>query len=129
LEGERYKRNDRKEKVVKGEEKNYSLPNYNKPLPLLLYSIAHWTNPNLPIANDIRSAALGNSAKRGDTTRNVRITYSECVSVALVIRHAKRMRRIILSSEACLTLPYLFPHHLTNDMNLGKTLQKIKCVF
>jgi hypothetical protein len=28
------------------------------------------------------------------------------VSVALVIQHAKRMRRIILSSVACLALPY-----------------------
>jgi hypothetical protein len=31
-------------------------------------------------------------------------TYSECVSVALVIQHAKRMRRIILPSVACLAL-------------------------
>jgi hypothetical protein len=29
-----------------------------------------------------------------------------CVSVALVIQQAKRMRRIILSSVACLALPY-----------------------
>jgi hypothetical protein len=36
----------------------------------------------------------------------VTITYSECVSVALVTQHAKRMRRIILSSVACLTVPY-----------------------
>jgi hypothetical protein len=28
------------------------------------------------------------------------------MSVALVIQHAKRMRRIILSSVACLALPY-----------------------
>jgi hypothetical protein len=34
------------------------------------------------------------------------ITYCECVSVALVIGHAKRMRRIILSSVACLALTY-----------------------
>jgi hypothetical protein len=33
-------------------------------------------------------------------------TYSECVSVALVIEHAKRMRRIILSPVVCLALPY-----------------------
>jgi hypothetical protein len=33
-------------------------------------------------------------------------TYSECVSVALVIQHAKHMRRIILSSVACLAVPY-----------------------
>jgi hypothetical protein len=36
----------------------------------------------------------------------MRITYSQCVSVALVIQHAKRMRRIILSSVACLAHPY-----------------------
>jgi len=34
------------------------------------------------------------------------ITYSECISVALVIQHAKRMRHIILSSVACLAVPY-----------------------
>jgi hypothetical protein len=34
------------------------------------------------------------------------ITYSECMSGALVIQHAKRMRRIILSSVVCLALPY-----------------------
>jgi hypothetical protein len=36
----------------------------------------------------------------------VAMTYSECVSVALVIQHAKRMRRILLSSAACLAVPY-----------------------
>jgi hypothetical protein len=35
------------------------------------------------------------------------ITNSESVSIALVIQHAKRMRRIILSSVACLAVPYL----------------------
>jgi hypothetical protein len=42
----------------------------------------------------------------------VSIKYSECVSVALVIQHAKRMRCIILSSVACLALPYFstLPH-------------------
>jgi hypothetical protein len=37
------------------------------------------------------------------------VTYSEGLSVPLVIQHAKRMRRIILSSVACLALPF-FPH-------------------
>jgi hypothetical protein len=37
----------------------------------------------------------------------INITYSACVSVALLIQHAKRMRRIILSSVVCLALPYL----------------------
>jgi hypothetical protein len=36
----------------------------------------------------------------------ISIKYSVCVSIALVIQHAKRMRRIILSSVACLALPY-----------------------
>ena len=34
------------------------------------------------------------------------ITYSECVPAPLVIRHAKRMRRIVLSSVACQAVPY-----------------------
>jgi predicted transcriptional regulator len=36
----------------------------------------------------------------------ISITYSECLSVALVIQHAKRMRRITLSSVVCLAVPY-----------------------
>jgi hypothetical protein len=36
----------------------------------------------------------------------ISITHSKCVSVALVIQYAKRMRHIILSSVACLALPY-----------------------
>jgi hypothetical protein len=37
----------------------------------------------------------------------ISITYSECVFIlALVIQHAKRMRRIILSSVAFLALSY-----------------------
>ena len=36
----------------------------------------------------------------------ISISYSECVSVALVKQHAKRMHHIILSSVACPALPY-----------------------
>ena len=36
--------------------------------------------------------------------RTISIAYSECVSVALFIQHAKRMRLIIVSSVACLTI-------------------------
>ena len=36
----------------------------------------------------------------------INITYSECVSVALVIQYKMRMRRIILSSVACQSVPY-----------------------
>jgi len=38
----------------------------------------------------------------------ISITYSECVFVALVIQHAMRMRRNILSSVACMAVQY-FP--------------------
>ena len=34
------------------------------------------------------------------------ITYSECVSVALIIQYAQRMRRITLSRVSCLALLY-----------------------
>jgi hypothetical protein len=36
----------------------------------------------------------------------ISITHSECVSVASVIQHAKRMRRIVLSYVACVAVPY-----------------------
>jgi len=44
--------------------------------------------------------------------RAIIITYSERVSVALVVQHATRMRRTIMSSVACLDLPYFstLPH-------------------
>jgi hypothetical protein len=41
------------------------------------------------------------------------IIYSECVSVALVIRHAKRMRRIILSNVASLYGCTVFLHMMS----------------
>ena len=46
----------------------------------------------------------------------------ECVSVALVIRRAKRMRRIILLSVACPALPH-FPtlSHKRHDLKLLNT--------
>ena len=38
--------------------------------------------------------------------KTINITYYECVSLALVTQHAKRMRRIILSSVASSAVPY-----------------------
>jgi hypothetical protein len=52
---------------------------------------------------DIIEARSRNYCCRG---KAISITYSECVYVALVTQHAKRMRRVILSSVACLALPY-----------------------
>jgi hypothetical protein len=40
--------------------------------------------------------------------KSISISYSECVSVALVSHRATRMRRIILSSVACLALSHFF---------------------
>jgi hypothetical protein len=43
------------------------------------------------------------------------ITYSEFVSIALVIQYIMRMRRIILSSVACPAVTYFFtPSHKPN---------------
>jgi hypothetical protein len=41
-----------------------------------------------------------------DRAKAISITYSELVSVALIIQHAKLMSRIIMSSVACLVLQY-----------------------
>jgi hypothetical protein len=38
--------------------------------------------------------------------KTISVTCSECVSVALFTRHAKRMRRIVLSNLDRLALPY-----------------------
>jgi hypothetical protein len=43
--------------------------------------------------------------------RAINITYSECLSVALAVQHAQRMRRIILSSvniHLCFDFFYIF---------------------
>ena len=54
--------------------------------------------------------------------------YSECASVTLVIQHAKRMRRIILLSVACLAVLNFFTlSHKRHDFL--KKLLNIKCVF
>ena len=42
----------------------------------------------------------------------VSITYSECVYIAVFIRHVMRTRRVILSPLACPTVP-VAPHYLT----------------
>ena len=58
----------------------------------------------------------------------VHVEYSECVSVALVIRQAVRMRRIILSSVDCLR--HIFLRYLIYGAILGENnLLNIRCVF
>jgi hypothetical protein len=60
----------------------------------------------------------------------LRILYILGVSVVLAIQHAKRMRRIILSSVAC-WLYNIFAHYLLSGTTLGgeKKLLNLKCVF
>ena len=58
------------------------------------------------------------------------ITYSECVSVSLVIQHTKRMRLIVLLSVSCTAVPY-FSHYLINRTTFqggGDVLQHKTCV-
>ena len=49
----------------------------------------------------------------------ISITYSGCVFVALLIQHAKRIRRISLSCGLSGST-ILFPHYLTNGTIFGK---------
>jgi len=58
----------------------------------------------------------------------ISITYTEYRFVALAIQHAQRMRRIILSSLACLTVPYFSTlSHKRHDFR--KIFLNIKCLF
>jgi len=51
------------------------------------------------------------------------------VSVALVIQHATCLRHIVLSSVACLALPYIsILSHKQGD-HWGKVIERTMCVF
>jgi hypothetical protein len=60
----------------------------------------------------------------------ISITYSECVFVALIIRHAMSMRRIILSSAAYSGCTNLLQRYLINGTILGrKVIERKMCVW
>ena len=72
---------------------------------------------------------LGSQYKDVKHEKTVSIPYSECVSMALVIQHVKRKRRIVLLSVACLAPPYFFLHYFINGTIFGEKLLNIKCMF
>jgi hypothetical protein len=60
---------------------------------------------------------------------NISIVCSECVSVALVIQHLMRVRRIILSAVASLAVPYLSVlSHKRHDFRI-KVCEHKDCFF
>ena len=88
----------------------------------------------------LRNTYLGMNKTGNLTWRNVRvtlvalentrsITYSECVSKALLVQHAMRMRRIILSSVDCLALPHFSAFSHKRHDKLQKNLLNTKSVF
>jgi hypothetical protein len=69
---------------------------------------------------------LRNSCCRG---KAISVTYSECVSVALLIQHAKSILHIILSSVADMTVKYAITlYHKQHDFR-NKKLLNIKLIF
>ena len=63
--------------------------------------------------------------------KEISVTYFQCVSVALIIQHAKRMRRIIFSFIVCLSLYTIFYtlSHKGHDFRKKKKLLNINCAF
>jgi hypothetical protein len=66
-----------------------------------------------------------NSCCRG---KAIGVTYSECVSVALVIRH-EWVRAVLYCYQWPDCLYNIFPHYLVNVTIFGKRLLNTKCVF
>ena len=81
-------------RIIKGKIKEYIMGgSYN-------IQVQQDTQPMYKRNTEVRSR---NHCCHGKEIRN---TSSECVFVALVVQHAKDMRRVILSSVACLDLHY-----------------------
>jgi hypothetical protein len=69
--------------------------------------------------------ALSRNYRRG---KAINVTYSECVFVALIIQHSKRMRPITLPFVACPDLPYFSTLSNKRHDFLKKVIQHEMCV-
>jgi len=61
--------------------------------------------------------------------KEISITYSECVFVALFIQHVMCVPLVVLSYLVCLVLPHFFPHYFIKGIIfLGGDLEYKMCV-
>ena len=80
-------------------------------------------------AMSVQRNAVASSSNYCRSGKEISITYSECVSVALGIQHAMRVRRFLLSSLACPSLLYFSTlSHERHDFREKKLLNR-KCFF
>ena len=71
-------------------------------------TFGHNYNVYLNKISNVRAYVILRRVRETTVARKSNKSYIFHVSVALGIQHAMRMRRIILSSVACLALPYFF---------------------
>jgi hypothetical protein len=74
---------------------------------------------------NVTEARSRNDCCRG---KAISIKHSECVSAALVIQRANRMRHITFSSVTSMVLPYLFTLPQKGTV-FGKRVLNVKYVF
>ena len=83
-----------------------------------------WTEYSLNTSKNIEARSRNHFCR----AKTKHITYSECVSVALVLQDAERMRRILLSSAVCLAAYYFSTSQKRHDFR-GKKIIEQKFVF